>query len=192
MRMIARESLDRVLNALGATLAERGLSYEILVVGGSGLLLLGSISRTTKDVDVVAIRLEGDFREVSSLPEPLRDAAAATARAFGLSDDWLNIGPADLMFFGLPEGYRDRLQVSTYGGLTVHAAGRVDQIALKLYAATDATRLRDLDDLRAIKPSESELVAAAEWVMAHRLLRLRYDVVYLLRELGVDDADAKL
>jgi hypothetical protein len=190
--MIARDSLTAVLSALGATLAERGLTYEILVVGGSGLLLLGSIARSTKDVDVVAIRHEGEFREASSLPEPLREAAAATARAFGLSDDWLNTGPADLMFFGLPEGYRDRLQVSTYGGLIVYAAGRLDQIALKLYAATDATRLRDLDDLRAIKPSEPELIEAAAWVMAHRLRRFRYDVAYLLGELGVEDADGKL
>jgi Nucleotidyltransferase of unknown function (DUF6036) len=190
--MIARDSLAAVLNALGATLAERGLTYEVLVVGGSGLLLLGYITRTTRDVDVVAFRQDGEFREASSLPGPLRDAAAATARAFGLSDDWLNTGPANLMFFGLPEGYQDRLQVSTYGGLTIHAAGRADQIALKLYAATDATRLRDLDDLRAINPSEAELVEAARWVMAHRLRRFRYDVAYLLRGLGVEDADGKL
>lgn len=46
------ESADRLLPALGEHLAAAGESYELVVIGGSGLLALGAITRATTDVDV--------------------------------------------------------------------------------------------------------------------------------------------
>lgn len=192
--MISPGSLDEVLSALGATLADRGLAYEVVVVGGSGLLLLGLTARPTRDVDVVAIRLDGEFRKPAPLPPSLLEASADVARAFDLRTDWLNAGPADLMDFGLPDGFAERLRPKTYGGLTLHVIGRSDQIALKLYAAADQGRdSRHIQDLRALEPSESELLDSGRWAMTHDPSSgFRSELVLLLAHIGVEDAERKL
>ncbi|MEO8745815.1 MAG: DUF6036 family nucleotidyltransferase [Candidatus Dormiibacterota bacterium] len=192
--MISSASLEAVLSALGATLAERGLAYEVVVVGGSALLLLGLTARPTRDVDVVAIRLDGDFRKPGPLPQMLLEAAADAARTFGLREDWLNAGPADLMDFGLPEGFADRLQAKTYGGLIVQVIGRADQIALKLYAAADHGRdSRHAQDLRSIEPTEWELLESGRWAMTHDPSPgFRSELVAVLSHMGIKDADRKL
>ena len=71
--------------------------------------------------------------------------------------------------FGLPRGFADRVEVRTWGGLTVYLACRVDQVALKLYAAADhwPDRNRHLVDLRQLLPTREELEAAARWCRTH-------------------------
>jgi uncharacterized nucleotidyltransferase DUF6036 len=49
------EGFDPPLAALGQLLAERGLRYELLAIGGGALQLLGLITRPTRDIDVVAL-----------------------------------------------------------------------------------------------------------------------------------------
>ena len=60
--------LEQVLVALGAVLASRGSIFEIVVVGGSGLLLLGLAERTTRDLDVLAIVSDGRYGSSAPLP----------------------------------------------------------------------------------------------------------------------------
>ena len=71
------------------------------------------------------------------MPEPLRTAVLDVARAYGLADDWVNLGPESLFDFGLPEGLVGRLERRDYGGLVIWLAGRFDMICFKLYAAVD-------------------------------------------------------
>ena len=49
------EALEEALRMLGAVLQERRTPYGLLIVGGSGLLLLRLIDRPTGDLDVVAL-----------------------------------------------------------------------------------------------------------------------------------------
>ena len=51
---INAESLDPILSALGEQLHELGGRYELVVVGGSALLALGLVKRSTTDVDILA------------------------------------------------------------------------------------------------------------------------------------------
>jgi hypothetical protein len=51
------------------------------------------------------------------MPEPLRTAVLDVARAFGLADDWVNLGPESLLDLGLPAGFLGRLERRDYGGL---------------------------------------------------------------------------
>lgn len=51
--------VDTVLAALGEQLTAADERYELVVVGGSGLLALGEIERSTRDVDLVALRRGG-------------------------------------------------------------------------------------------------------------------------------------
>jgi hypothetical protein len=59
-----------------------------------------------------------------------------------------------------------RIVTRRYGQtLTVHFAGRLDQIHFKLFATVDQAGGRHEADLRALNPSAEELVAAALWSM---------------------------
>jgi hypothetical protein len=157
-----------LLGALGEQLALREASHTIAVVGGSALLALGLVSRTTRDIDVVAV-LEGEeLISAEPLPATLLEAAAVVAADFGLPADWLNAGPAALVEFGLPDGFLARATRRRYGtALTVLFASRLDQIHFKLYAVVDQGAGRHLSDLRALDPTASELLQAARWTRTH-------------------------
>jgi hypothetical protein len=120
MSNITPESSDLLLGALGEQLAARGERFELVVIGGSALLALGLVERTTKDVDIVAIRSDGEMESADPLPDGLVAARDLVARDFSLLPRWLNPGPRK------------------------HEA-----------------------DLRALDPTEAELIAAARWSRSH-------------------------
>lgn len=164
MSDITPDRADELLRALGEQLATRGEQYELVVIGGSALLALGLVERTTKDVDIVALRSGDDLEGAKPLPDGLRAAGDLVARDFSLPPEWLNAGPTELLEFGLPEGFVDRLERRDYGeGLVVYLASRYDQIHFKLYAAVDQGPGKHEQDLRALAPTETELIAAAHW-----------------------------
>jgi hypothetical protein len=159
---------DRLLAALGDQVLARGEQYSLVVVGGSALLAVGLLLRATRDVDVVALHDKGDLFSAEQLPDGLMRAAEVVAADFGLPPDWLNSGPASLLRWGLPEGFLERATHRDYGSaLDVRFASRLDQIHLKLYAVVDLGAGRHLDDLRALQPSEAELLSAARWSRGH-------------------------
>ena len=160
-------------------------------MGGSSLLLLGLISRPTRDLDIVALVEGGQYVPAANLPEPLVEAARDVGEVLGIGADWLNTGPASLLDFGLPEGFAERAEVRSFGALTLHIASRTDQISLKLYAAVDqGPWSRHFDDLRALRPSPDELRVAAAWARTHDpSLPFRDELRSALRQLGVSDAD---
>jgi hypothetical protein len=95
MADLDRSSLTAALRALGDVLAARGYRSDLVLVGGAALLLRGTISRPTKDGDIVGERLpDGTIAPLDHLPPELARAALDVARAYGLEDDWLNLGPA--------------------------------------------------------------------------------------------------
>ena len=53
--MLDQRSLADALAAVGELLADRGHQIEVVAIGGGGLLLLGLIERSTKDLDLVAL-----------------------------------------------------------------------------------------------------------------------------------------
>ncbi len=184
---------DRLLEALNDQLEAAGESFELVVIGGSGLLALGVIERATRDVDLVALRSGDELQGADPLPVPLRLARDRVARDFALPASWLNGGPTELLDHGLPERFLDRVESRSYGlALTVHFASRYDQIHFKLYALVDQGPGKHEDDLRALKPSPEELLAAARWSQTHDpsegyALVLRQALIHL----GVENADLR-
>lgn len=163
--MFALDSLRHALSTLGLLLKDRGLTFEIVVVGGGGLLLLGIIRRPTKDLDALALVEAGEYQLARPLPNELREAVEDTASVLGLADDWLNPGPTDQLKQGLPAGFRDRTTRHDFGGLVVHLAGRFDQICFKLYAAADnGPGSKHVQDLIELDPDPQEFRDAAAWV----------------------------
>ncbi len=185
------ERADEVLGALGEQLAAAGQQFDLVVIGGSALLALGLVERTTRDVDVLAISGPEGLVPADPLPSALAQARDRVAQDFGLPADWLNPGPTELLRFGLPEGFLSRVEARTYGtALTVRYAGRLDQIHFKLYAMVDQGAGRHEADLRALDPTADELLAAARWARTHDPSDgFRQELVAALAHLGVTDAD---
>jgi hypothetical protein len=158
-------SLDHALEVLGEVLQARGLAYEIVVVGGSGLLLLGYVTRPTKDLDALALVEDGSYVSADPLPPPLAAAIASVGRALGLPADWLNPGPTELQ--------------------------RFDQICFKLYATVDqGMNSKHAADLRALRPTAEELLAAGQWSRTHDPSEgYRLELVQTLVTFGVADAN---
>jgi hypothetical protein len=185
------ETVDRLLSALSDQLSVLGASYELVVIGGSAMLALGLTARATQDVDVVALVGDGELRSAKPLEGPLREAGARVARDFDLPTDWLNSEPGDLLRFGLPVGFVERLERRVYSPfLTVSFASRLDQIHFKLYAAADGIRPKHGVDLRSLNPTPDELVVAARWTLEHDISEgYRGQLIETLARLGVTDAD---
>ncbi len=80
--------------ALADRLTRGGQSHELVVVGGAGLLALEIVDRGTKDVDVVARIEAGALLKGRPLPVGLVEARDAVAKDLGVSEGWLNAGPA--------------------------------------------------------------------------------------------------
>jgi hypothetical protein len=167
MNRIDTPLLDQALHLVARRLEERGAEAETLVVcGGSALLALGLVSRTTKDVDVLA-----GVDAVSGLvdPRPLSPALYQVVDEVGeeldLPRGWLNAGPADQVLMGLPEGFLSRLIRREYGAkFTIFYPDRFDLIHLKLFACIDQGEGRHSRDLKALAPTQAEMLSAARWV----------------------------
>jgi hypothetical protein len=186
------EALEEALRFLGAVLQQRRTPYGLLVVGGSGLLLLHLIDRPTGDLDVVGLADNGNYVKVEVLPRPLAEAAFQVAQALDLPNDWLNTGPASLMDFGFPAGWEERIEVRQYGGLEVHIPSRFDQVCFKLYAAVDrGPDDKHFKDLQLLEPAPEELKIAARWTVTHDPSEgFRKELIGCLSTLGVEMNDA--
>jgi len=137
---------------LGQLLLDRGHHYEVVAIGGGGLLLIGLIDRPTKDLDLVAMRAGKALAPVGTLPAPLREAVEDVARVLELAPNWLNGGPDSLLRFGLPPGFLDRIERRVFGALA---------------AADDKPGGKHHLDLQRLQPTHTELLAAAQWVQTH-------------------------
>lgn len=186
-----KEGAEQLLSALGEQLAAAGQRYELVVIGGSGLLALGVIERSTRDVGLLALRSDDELGSAEPMPAGLEAARNRVARDFSLPADWLNPGPTDLLDFGLPEGFIGRLMRRDYGqALTIYFASRYDQIHFKLYALVDQGPGKHEDDLRALSPTDEELTAAARWSRSHDPSEGYAQILgEVLAHMGVKDVD---
>lgn len=168
MPAITSATLDRALGLLGELLAAQNRPPQHFVVcGGSSLLALGLVRRTTtQDVDILARIDASGLATPRPLPDWLLEAASSVARQLDLPADWLNVQVAEETLFrcGLPAGLQQRLTTQTYGPrLVISYISRRDQIFLKLHAAVDQDGGRHLQDLRELRPTGDELLDAARW-----------------------------
>ncbi len=167
--------------------------FSVVVCGGSALIAIDLVPRTTKDVDVIALVGSNEHLEdPDPLPEDLLNAAREIAPVLGLMDNWFNNGPSKgeggLFRMGLPDGFASRLGRESFGThLTVYWAGRVDQIHFKVYAAVDRGGYH-VADLKALKPSDEELERAARWAMSHDVSEeFKQIMVSMLKQLGYEN-----
>ena len=184
--------LDQALQLLAGKLELKGAApVNLVVCGGSALIQLGLRSRTTKDLDVVALLTAAhQLASPDPLPAALLEAAEQVGRDMGFFEDWLNNGPSrgegGLFQLGLPAGLTSRLTEKRYShGLSVHFVSRVDQIHFKLYASCDQRNGRHMNDLIGLNPSGVELETASRWARTHDVSEgFRTVLQELLSQLG--------
>lgn len=164
--MSVQSDFEEAFRRLGQYLKAAGVDdLRLVVVGGAALNLLGLLSRTTTDADVIAIEQDGELLAPDRLPPALHAGVAIVAASLRMPTDWLNTGPSLQMRFGLPPGFRERLTWLEFETLRVGLASRRDLIALKLFAAADHWPARGVhySDLVALSPDPGEIESAAEW-----------------------------
>ena len=195
-----QKDIETILGALGEQLESlAGEPVELLVCGGSALIAMGLVKRTTKDVDILAYvkrTEEGNisFAKAQPLSNELVAASTKVARDFNLAENWINPGPASAVDLGLPEGIMERTKTLGFGRkLTVYFLGRYDQIHFKLYAAVDQGAGKHFDDLLALNPTEEELEQAARWSMTHDVSEgYRKALKDLLKHMGYSHVSERL
>ncbi|MDZ4289536.1 MAG: hypothetical protein U0984_16340 [Prosthecobacter sp.] len=165
---ITADRLNQALSLLAERLeARKAQPCHYVVCGGSSLLALGLVTRTTtRDVDILANFEDGCLTRAQPLPFWLLETAEDVRGQLNLPEKWLNAGPADESFFrlGFPEGIAARLITHQFGpALTISFISRYDQVFFKLYATVDQGPGRHLQDLEELQPTADELLAAARW-----------------------------
>ena len=195
-KKLGSETLEQALKLLAEKLEfDRAEPASLVVCGGASLIALGLVSRTTKDVDVLALMdKQGQLLPSDPLPGSVSRAVSEIAGQLDLYPNWLNGGPTDLLKWGLPEGFRDRLTRRDYGTrLTIWHVSRLDQIHFKVFAATDAGPGRHVNDLLALHPTQAEVLAAARWALTQDASEGFVMVLKeMLRELGYEDIAKQL
>lgn len=141
-------------------LAEKGLFFDAIIIGGAALSILGVISRQTQDVDVLDPKI----------PENILSASKEFAHKFNLknttlNENWLNHGPESLRNYLRPR-WKARVQ-HLWQGKAIHlqTLGRVDLIGTKILAYCD--RGQDLKDCLDMKPTKEELLEILPWVKGY-------------------------
>ena len=166
-----------------------------MIIGGSALIALNLVSRATQDVDIMAdVDPEKGLVDPRPMSVALVRAARKVAMELTLGPKWLNTGPADQLRTGLPEGFISRLSRREIGSrLIVYYPGRFDLIHLKLFAVVDQGSGRHREDLKALRASDEELLAATRWVLTQDAGEVFPMIVnQTLKELGVGYLTAQL
>lgn len=172
-------------------------AQHFVVCGGSSLLALGLVTRTTtQDVDVLARVDASGLVTPRPLPDWLQTAAADVRWQLGLPEDWFNDRVAEETLFrcGLPEGLQARLVSRKYGDrLLISFISRRDQIFLKLHAAVDRDGGRHLQDLMELGPTADELRDAGRWTRTQDPSEgFLFNLRFLLTQLGHENLNDKL
>ncbi|MFC1543928.1 DUF6036 family nucleotidyltransferase [Gemmatimonadota bacterium] len=125
-------------------LAQIGVKGRLILAGSAAAILSEWVSRTTEDVDVIA---------ATPKLSQIRKAIAQVAEELDLPEDWLNDAAVAWRDY-LPPGFLQRTErIGRFEDLEVLRISRQDFILLKLIAF----RPQDLEDLRELKPTATEL-----------------------------------
>ena len=154
--MINKNNITKLLDRLGEELAKNSLNRTITVFGSGALLLLdvSDNNRATHDIDIADPSMDMD----------LQLASFEVAKNSGLEIDWLN-SAGTIFTSKLKPGWRKRI-VAVYKSknLTVNSLSEFDLICSKSYALATRGLDSDLTDLRALKPTKTDIKKVLEWV----------------------------
>ena len=192
--MNRKEEIERALTTLSRRMALSGAEdLEVLCCGASALCVLGLLSRSTLDVDVLGIITdETEVVPCEHFSPEMKSAIEASGRELGLPGDWFNGSASTLLQHSLPSGALERSTKHRreFGPcLVVRFLDRMDQVALKLFASMDPRDgQRHLRDLEEISPTRDEIRNAIGWMSAWKSNEaFRERLAYLVEGFGFPD-----
>ena len=163
-KRLDREALLDAFDRIGLAATEAGTKLQIVVYGGSALMLASNFRFVTEDVDIANIG--GDW------PKWLTDVVAAIALENGWSDDWLNEGVV-FHLSPLADRAKDHLEFGTFPrdssppGLVVLVPTAEYLLALKLKAFRTQDALRgDIERLDILNLMDVVGVSTADQAIA--------------------------
>ena len=196
---LSSSNLEAALSMLGERLHMKDApSVRLVVCGGSALIAMGLVSRTTDDVDIVAL-VDAHQQLINPVPFPeyLEESIGEVATLMSLPEYWLNYGPSrdsgGLFQTGLPEGLLGRAHRKDFGShLIAYFIDRIDQIHFKVFAAADTLGVH-VDDLILLDPSPREMENAARWCLTHDPSEgFRMILISMYEQLGYEDVAERL
>ena len=139
-------------------LYKNGIRFEAVVIGSGALTIMGFLERQTVDIDILNPKIPDKILE---LAEKFR--IQKKKEGIYLIQNWINNGP-DKLLINLPKNWENRTQ-SFFKGKSISfvTLGRSDLLKDKLWGFCDL-REHDKPVILALKPTQSELVEAAQWV----------------------------
>lgn len=148
--------MKNIIKKFDQFLSENDEEFEMIIIGGGALVLLGIISRSTRDIDCLSPEIPAKIKKLSE--------EFAKNSGLSLNKDWLNNGPQSIVN-DLSPGWRDRLQLAFKGeSITLHTLSRIDLIKTKISAM--CARGSDLNDVINLKPTLSELTETRSWLLS--------------------------
>ena len=180
-RQLDKKQIDEALERLNQRMFYQQMeSIGIVVCGAAALVARNLVSRSTSDVDILALadlrsrgRTEVSFLQEKELPDKLIELISDVGNELHIRQDWLNFKAISVFQYGLPPGIEKRLERKKYGEcLTVFFLTKHDQIHLKLLAALDPEQgERHLSDLLDLQPQDenSTVKAAVGWLLNRKV-----------------------
>lgn len=129
MALLTKPELIEALKRLGEMAAQRGERVQLLLLGGSVMVLVFGTRQTTRDVDVVVLAPEA---------AQVRELAFLVAQEKGWSADWLNDAAK-----GFVVGRSDGPVILSAPGLEVRRPSFEQLLAMKLCAWRDDVDISD-------------------------------------------------
>ncbi len=144
-----------LLQELDTRLKEINTTIEITVIGAYALILHGILRRYTVDIDTISEIKDQNVLNI------IHDIGLK----YGVPG-WLNDNAENII---LPDNYKNRLKRTLdYSNIIIYYVSRIDLIFLKVaaYFYRHEYELKDLSDLKALRPSKNEMKAALDFLLA--------------------------
>lgn len=163
MALLGKQDIIDALTRIGELAAARGQTVELLLIGGSVMVLLFGTRQSTRDVDVVIL--------VPSDAAQVRDLARAVAEERSWPHDWLNDAAK-----GFVVGPLDGPVLFSAQGITVRRPSIEQLLAMKLCAWRDDVDIGDARRLLQELSGEREDIwrGVAPHLQPGRELKARY------------------
>lgn len=130
---------------------------ELIIVGGAALNWSNYTDRNTTDVDTIGI--EGG-PDAFTMVQTLRSFAdTPEGKELELDREWINMAASSFIHLMMVNWQNDLELLYEGSNIRQYCPSRANLVILKLVAATDRGR-QDIDDLRAMQPSDAMLSLA--------------------------------
>lgn len=156
-----------------AHLKKRGCTYKASIVGGTAILLIANVQRSTGDID-----------SIRKIPQDIKEEIVSFANAQGIRDTWFNDNASRNLneFFGKGDEYFAN-EVFKGNALTLYTPSTNVLILSKIYPILDRPEeAKDLDDIETLLDSGAATLEEFKYAQECFKGRIRFEEDALVRK----------